>query len=65
MTKRTRRRLWQHVTGIVQVLLQLTGVAFIVWAIWIREPDPVVIPPNARLDMHQGQITEITIVGTP
>jgi len=61
MTKRTRRLLWNHARGIASVLLQLAGVAGIVWAIWIREPDPVVIPPNARLDMHQGHITEITI----
>jgi hypothetical protein len=61
MTKRKRRILWEHAKGITSVLLQLAGVAGIVWAIWLREPSPIVIPPTSRLDVHQGRITEIVL----
>jgi hypothetical protein len=55
MTKRTRQRMVRHVVGVLQVMLQLLGMATAIWALFYRESAPTVIMPSVRAEIVVGK----------
>jgi len=44
-----------HVVGVAQVMLQLAGLAAIIWVLFIREPEPTIIMPSVAAEIIVGK----------